>query len=364
MNVLFLTLFSEIGGSSRIRVFQFLPFLKQAGIGADVKVIFCDRFFKVQGGFVKINKIIKEIYFLSYLVWSVLKRLYFILSAKKYDVVFIQKDVIPKSIYWLLRKINPRVVFEFDDAIYEINPFLRRNSLNYPILCYQANLFYNMVRKAVWVIAENEYLAEEARKYNKNVSIISAPIDVDVFCPSLETSNSGIITIGWIGSPSPSYMLKDIESIFVELTKRHQNIQLKMVGTPPDFSIAGIKVIKKDWRLDEELADLQSFDIGLMPLDDDPRNRGRLGYKMIQYMSVGIPVVASNMGLNKAVIKDGVNGFLVSSEEEWVEKLSLLIENEDLRRQLGQNGRKMAEESFSLEKLAKVFINAIEEAKQ
>ena len=361
MKVLFLTLFSEIGGSSRTRVFQFLPFLKQAGIKTDVRIIYQDKFFKIQGGFIKTNKAIKEIHFLSYLIWSLFKRMYFILSAQRYDIVFIQKDVFPRSLYWLLRKINPHIVYDFDDAIYETNPFLNRNLLNYWILRYQSRMFQNMVQGATWVIAYTEGLAQEAKKYNKNVSVISAPIDTDFFCPSPRIGHNSysMITLGWIGSPSSSPSLKSIEPMFAELAKRHPNVQLKIVGTGPDFSLSGIKVIKKDWLLIDERADIQSFDIGLMPLDNTPRNKSHFGYKIIQYMSVGIPVVASDMGLNKAVIQNGVNGFLVDDLHGWIEKLSLLITDSSLRHVLGENGRKLVEEKFSLKRQANVMIEIL-----
>jgi len=203
----------------------------------------------------------------------------------------------------------------------------------------------------------------KAKKYNKNVSIISAPIDTNFFRPGSRVKNSSVITIGWIGSPSTSHSLKGVEPIFTELAKRHRNFRLKMVGTPPNFFISGIKIIKKDWRLDEELPDLQSFDIGIMPLDDTPRNRNHLGYKMVQYMSVGIPVVVSNVGL-KTIVKNGINGFLVNNLQDWVEKLSLLITDAELRHVLGQNGRKTAEESFSLKKLSADFINVLMNARR
>lgn len=362
-NVLFITSFSEISGSSRVIVFQFLPFLKKAGITYKVRTIYPDNFFKIQMGIKPAGKFKKRANLVFHLFLSLIKRFYYAIDAGNYEVVFIQKDTFPKLIYWLLRRFNPNVIYEFEESFDHINPFLKRGFLSGLMLHYQLGLLKNMVKKAKSVIAVNDYVAEAARKFNDRVTVICEPINTENLKPA-RPEKRNIITLGWIGSPSTaSNFLKVIESVLPELYKKHSNIQLKLIGAG-NFSFSGIPLIKKDWRPNEELSDLQSFNIGLMPLDDGPFSKGHLGHKMIQYMCVGIPIVASNTGLNPLVVKDGVNGFLASSKEEWVEKLSLLIENEDLRRQLGRNGREMAEESFSLEKLSKVFINAIEEAKQ
>ena len=362
-NVLFITSFSEISGSSRTIVFQFLPFLKKAGITYKVRIIYPDNFFKIQMGIEPADKVKKRINLVFHLFLSLAKRFYYAVDAKNYEVVFIQKDVFPKSIFWFLRRLNPNVIYEFEESFDHVNPFLKRGFLSGLMLRYQLGLLKNMVEKAKLVIAVNDYIAETARKFNNRVIVICEPINTENIKPA-KPEKHDIIMLGWIGSPSTaSIFLKVIKSVFPELYKKHPNIRLKLVGAG-NFSFSGIPIIKKDWHLNEELSDLHSFDIGLMPLDDGPFSKGHLGHKMIQYMCVGIPFVASNTGLNPLVVKNGVNGFLASSEEEWFEKLSLLIENEDLRRQLGQNGRKIAEELFSLEKLAKVFINVIEEAKQ
>lgn len=341
-------------------VFQFLPFLKKAGITYKVKTIYPDNFFKIQMGIKPAGKFKKRANLIFHLFLSLSKRFYYAIDAGNYEAVFIQKDAFPKLIYWLLRWFNPNVIYEFEESFDHINPFLKKGFFSVLMLRYRLGLLKNMVEKAKLVIAANDYIAEMARKFNDRVTVICEPINTENLKPARPEKHN-IITLGWIGSPSTaSIFLKVIESVFPELYKKHSNIQLKLVGAG-SFSFSGIPIVKKDWYLNEELSDLQSFDIGLMPLDDGPFSKGHLGHKMIQYMCVGIPVIASNTGLNPLVIKNGVNGFLASSKEEWIEKLSLLIENEDLRCQMGQSGRKMAEELFSLEKLSHVFINAIKE---
>jgi glycosyltransferase involved in cell wall biosynthesis len=108
-----------------------------------------------------------------------------------------------------------------------------------------------------------------------------------------------------------------------------------------------MKVIKKNWRSEEEVADLQGFDIGLMPLVDDPWSWGKCGLKIIQYQGVGVPVVCTPVGINKDLVQDGVNGFYASTPEEWERKLSLLIENFELREQMGREGRKRVLKNYT-----------------
>jgi len=116
----------------------------------------------------------------------------------------------------------------------------------------------------------------------------------------------------------------------------------------------------KEWGLDAEVGDLQDFDIGIMPLPNDEWSRGEGGYKLLQYMAVGIPCVASPVGINSALIKEGVNGYLANSEDQWYQKLEVLIKNRTLRESMGASGRNIVEERYSLEVSAPKLIEFIE----
>ncbi|KKT72855.1 MAG: Glycosyltransferase [Microgenomates group bacterium GW2011_GWA2_44_7] len=116
-----------------------------------------------------------------------------------------------------------------------------------------------------------------------------------------------------------------------------------------NFSIDGLStIISKPWSMEEEIEDLKTFDIGIMPMPDNEWTRGKCGFKAILYMNMGIPCVCSPVGVNREIITDGVNGFLAGTDEEWIEKLSLLIENAELRKKLGMAGRKTVEEKYSV----------------
>lgn len=363
MRILVITQFSVLGGSSRIQVIQFFPFFTRAGISYAHHAVYTDRFFRIQNGLIKKSSLAKKINFAAGMLAGFVKKAGYVFAAGRYDAVLIQREVFPRSWYWLMRKMNPRIIYEIEDTIFEINEFWRRGRLHETALRYQARMCRNMMRYAAEVIAENEYLAAEARKHHSRVSLLTAPINTDIFVPlpsqaARESLRRGT-TIGWIGSPGTSYLLKTIAPALAAVCQRHPDVSVKIVGAASDFVLPGVRTEQCDWDAGRERADLQSFDIGLMPLDDAPFNRGRLGYKMIQYMAVGIPVVASDIGLNKTVIRNGENGFLAGSNEEWNERLLLLITSPDLRRRLGAAGRHMAEERFSLARQAEHLITII-----
>ena len=359
MRILFVTLFSEVGGTSRIYVYQFVPFLEKQGIQSAIRTIYTDRFFKVHMGLIRMSRLLKKLNFFFYSGIGILKMIVYAIEARRYDVVYIQKFTCPKSIFWFFRLMNSRVIYGFEDAIYEINPFLKNNAFEDWLLNYQRRLFYNLVRHAAWVMAANTYLATEARKYNANVSVIAEPINTTLFTPGPTHQKSSILMIGWMGSPSTTYLLEGLAPVFLKLSEKNSAIRFKAVGVSLDYSMAGISFVKKTWTLEDQLSDLRSFDVGIMPLDDTPFNRGRLGHKMVQYMSVGIPIVASDIGLNRVAVKDGVNGFLVGTSEEWVEKLLLLASDVELRKKMGMAGRRIVEEEYSLEKKAVELANII-----
>lgn len=360
LKILVITQFGMVGGASRVQVLQFVPYLRETGFVCVVRHMYPDVFWFTEMKSRKMNTIAKAASFVFFLALGMLKKIWYALTCWRYDVVIIQKETFPESLYWLITVGNPRVIYELEDTLFEVNPFLKTGSVKRILLEYQAMLCKNMMKRAAWVIAENEYIGGEASKHNAHVLFITAPIDVKAYFPRSEQKTTGEkIVIGWIGSGSTTYLLEMLKPMFAKLGAKEKTVVLKTVGTRADFSVGGIEHIKKEWRLEDELSDLQSFDIGLMPLDDSPFNRGRLGYKMIQYMAVGIPVVADDIGLNRTVITNGENGFLVSGKDDWVEKLSMLIHDHELRRMLGARGRAIAEERFAIEKQAKVWVDVV-----
>lgn len=358
--ILILTQFGMIGGGSRVQVLQFVPFFEQAGFACVIRPMYSDSFWKIQMGMQKVSPLVKEANLFLNLARGFVKMIWHALTAWQFDAIILQKNVFPKTLFWLMTALNPCVIYEIEDTIFEPNPFLKTNFFRTILLRYRARLCGYVMKRSAWVVAENEYIASEVRKYNANVSLVTAPIDTKKYHPRMAPKSAGEpVVIGWTGSAATTYMLETVKPALARLGSMHQNVVLEVLGARSDFDAPGITLIKTEWSYEDDVANIQSFDIGLMPLEDNPFSRGWLGYKMIQYMAVGIPTVADDCGLNRSVIVNGENGFLVAGEDAWVEKLSLLIQDAPLRSRMGAQARLMAEKRFSLESNARVWVDVI-----
>jgi glycosyltransferase involved in cell wall biosynthesis len=360
MKILVVTLFTATSGSSRVMAFQFLPLLRELGIESDVITIYPDEFFNVQGGIVKTGKVEKSLNFGYYLVRGMAQRLKAVIAAGKYDAVFVQRDPFPKLLFKLLQRQNPRIVYEFEDAFESTNPFLKDRSLVHrTLLEYQRGLYKNMVAASQHVIASNALCAEEARPVNANVTVLCEPIDLTRYRNPPPKTASEELVVGWIGSPSTTSFLHFAREPLQELCQKYPNLVLRVVGAGDHLDMPGVRVDKRKWTKETEVSDLRSFDIGIMPLNSDPFYRAHLGHKMIQYMAVGIPVVAEHTEINATVVEEGVNGYLVRSPQEWVERLSRLLDDVALRQRLGEAGRQLVEARFALERQAETLAKVL-----
>lgn len=355
MKVLFLVPYPTDGATNRIRVEQFFPYLKKVGISYSLRPFMSKDLYKI---IYQKGSICKKIFLF---IICFLRRCFDILDVVNFDEVFVLREVFPIGPFFLERlifKLKP-VVFDFDDAIYlsnvsKSNSFIQRFKNHKKIA-----LFLTLSKN---VIAGNPILAEFASKYNKNVSIIPSSIDANKYFPrNFESTNNNEVIIGWIGSVTTSDFLVPYMNLFERISKKYSNVKFKFVGTNPDFSCSE-KIFIKRWSLLEEMEDLRSFDIGIMPLPDDEWSRGKCGFKLILYMSMGIPVVCSPVGANTKIVKEGVNGLFASTEKDWYIALTKLIENEELRAKFGQEGRKIVLNNFSVEVNASKFINTLRAA--
>jgi glycosyltransferase involved in cell wall biosynthesis len=360
MRILVVTLFTATSGSSRVMAFQFLPLLRQLGIESDVITIYPDEFFNVQGGIVKTHKLRKSLNFGYYLLRGMAQRLKAVIAAGKYDAVFVQRDPFPKLLFRLLQRQNPRIVYEFEDAFESTNPFLHQRSLVHrTLLKYQLGLYKNMVAASRHIIASNALCAEEARPVNPNITVLCEPIDLTRYRSLPEKSPSDQLVIGWIGSPSTTSFLHFAREPLKALCEKYPSLVLRVVGAGEHLDMPGVRVEKRKWTKETEVSELRSFDIGIMPLNSDPFYRAHLGHKMIQYMAVGIPVVASHTEINATVVEEGVNGYLVKDDAEWVQRLSQLLDDAQLRARLGESGRQLVEQRFALEKQAQLLFEVL-----
>lgn len=313
--------------SVRLRIGAFLPYLRVAGTEAS----------------------------LTEIPRSLIQRLQLFSQVKDFDGVLLGKKLFPAWQVRLLRRSAKRLIYDLDDAVMfrdrEEGNFLSRT---------RRRRFRKIACAADLVIAGNEYLKEQASRYAKKVCVVPTCIDPGAYILKDHSLPTDKVTIGWIGSKSTVKYLDLLKPVFPELNSCARTIELKVVADafPEDL---GIPVVKKLWRAEEEALDLASFDIGIMPLPDNPWTRGKCGMKLLQYQAAGLPCVASPVGVNREIIQDGVTGFLAASPEEWVAKLKRLVEDGELRSRMGRQARRHVEEHFSLPKWGAKLARLIKE---
>jgi len=194
------------------------------------------------------------------------------------------------------------------------------------------------------VMAGNDYLRAYALRYTSRVSLVPTTIDTEKYRPPAYRPDREPV-VGWSGSFTTVQYLTLVKPALEQLARR-RSFRVRVVGGT-GVSITGVHVECLPWRAETEVADISSFDVGLMPLPDDIWSRGKCGLKILQYMALGVPAVASAVGVNRQIIRHGWNGLLAADEQEWVESLDELLGNERLRQEMGRHGRRTVEEGYS-----------------
>ncbi len=324
----------------RYRHEQYINYLEENGIHCEFSPLLSekgDKIFYGSGGFIQ-----KVFIGLS----ALLKRLRDVRRANQFDIIYIYRDsfFFGTFIERMLARKKPKLIFDFDDAIWlsDINP--KQGIFN---LLKNPSKTAKITALCDTVIVGNEFLADYARQFNSNIHIIPSTIDFSQY--QVEKMSNEKVCIGWTGSFSTIKHFESISSALKELKDRFQDrIYFKLIGDESyennELEIKGIK-----WKAKTEAQDLSELDIGLMPLPDDEWSKGKCAMKGLQYMALEIPTIMSPVGVNKDIIEEGVNGFLATTKEEWVDKLSQLIESAGLRERLGKAGRKTVEKNYSVE---------------
>lgn len=352
MKVLFLTPYPREGASNRYRVLQYLPYLDRAGIRYSVRSFLTTEFYQI---LYKPRNYGRKLW---YFTIATLRRITDILSARNYDVVFVHREcypIGPPIFERLLHWMGVPLIYDFDDAIYL--PTARGRLKNFLKNPQKVN---TIIKLSDQVIVCNEYLKRYAEKLNSHVTIVPTPLDTEHFVPRRRHKNRKSLVIGWVGSHTTTKYLDALIPVLQQLRQDH-DFELLLVGADRDITIPGVRVINRKWTLVREVVDFQDIDIGIYPLVDDAWTIGKTGFKTIQYMSVGIPCVVSKVGANKTTIRDGVNGFLATTPEEWVRKLSHLLSDHALRERMGRTGRKTVLERFSTDVNAQVLLRILQQ---
>jgi glycosyltransferase involved in cell wall biosynthesis len=281
--------------------------------------------------------------------------------SKDFDLVFIYREAIMTGSVRFERKLKRKganMVLDFDDAIWVLDVSTGNRNLKW---LKRPSKTEDILRMSAMVFVGNRYLAEYASGFNTNVKIIPSTLETDIFKRKLTNQGNERICIGWIGSRTTmKHFCLAVPFLQKLLEKFPGRICVKLIS---DINYPGkdIDIQFCKWKKDTEAEDLSEIDIGIMPLPDDEWSRGKCGFKGLQYMSLEIPTIMSPVGVNTEIIQDGENGYLASTEAEWIEKLSLLIESPELRDRIGKNGRKTVEEKYSFNAWKGKYLEYFEE---
>lgn len=338
MRVLFLTRFDRQGASSRMRFFQYLPYFQANGIECVASPLLDDGML--------LEKYRRGGYGMWMLVLAYGRRIRTLLQVHQFDLLWIEKEALPWFPVWFERWLLRHVpyILDFDDAIfhgYDLHRFawVRR---------IYGQRIDHLMKGSQLVIAGNSYLADRAsRAKAPRVAVVPTVVDLTRYPVRQADAARQKPQIVWIGSPSTVLYLLDLVEPLRALAKRTA-FKLRVIGGGA-IAIPGVDIDVLAWSADSEAIAIAECDVGIMPLRDTPWEQGKCAYKLIQYMACGLPTVASPIGANCDVVREGETGFFAGNTSAWVEKLELLLCDPVLRRRLGRAGRARVEAEYCLQ---------------
>lgn len=340
----------------RYRIEQYLSWLREQGY--DLSFLSFFRTAELQEFYRPTTSPVKKAFYLARGIWRQVGHLR--KYASTYRGIYLYREATLLGWTYVERAWASRVplLLDFDDAIWL--PAVSEANRAFAWLKNPKKL-HTLLRLARVVTVCNDFLADYARQFATDVRIIPTTLDTDLYTPCPKPPRDTVV-IGWSGSLTTLAHFRLVERVLARLKRRYgERIRFKVIGAPtyasPDLGIQGLP-----WRADTEVEDLQDIDIGLMPLPEDEWSRGKCALKALQYMALGIPPVVSPVGMNRQVVQDGINGFLARSEEDWIDKLSFLIEHPEERQRLGTAARKTVEAHYSVRANAPKYLDAFQTA--
>jgi len=346
MKILLMSRYGHMGASSRVRFYQYIPYLKAEGIHISVANLLG-------------NYYLEDLYLdrrrrFGALIGAYIRRLGYLLKSRRFDLVWMEYEILPWLPPWaerVLSNLGIPYVVDYDDAIfhrYNMHPY----SLVRMLLGHKIDV---VMRGAALVTVGNEYLGRYAREAGaKRVVYIPSVIDLERY-PINPAPRNRIFTIGWIGTPATQNYLHLIHQALIEVCK-DGNAQLILVGSN-QTRLDGVPTENHIWSEETEVAEIQGFDVGIMPMPDEAWAKGKCGYKLIQYMACARPVVASPVGVARKIIEDEKNGFLAATTADWVKALRILQKDSGLRERMGKAGRAKVERHYSIQVTAPFLVS-------
>lgn len=340
--------------SQRFRLEQWQPFLEQEGILLSFFPFASDALMhRLHDPGHLLAKSIRSLA-------AVARRVWLALHAGDYDGIVIHRAAClagPALVERLLRARGSRIVFDFDDAIHLLHTSRANRAfgwLKFPEKTAE------LCRISAHVVAANSGIASFARQHNSRVTVVPSSVDTDRYTPRPRSGGSGPIVVGWTGSSTSQAYLELFAPVLREIVEA-TDVEIR-VHSDRRPELPGVPHAWRSWSAGDEVEALSEFDVGVMPMPDDPWARGKSAMKALLYMAMGIPAVCSPVGTNREVIRHGENGLLASTAAEWKEAIRALVADPDLRRRIGSAGRATVEHRYSMRRSAALFAAVLREA--
>ncbi len=335
MRIVMFTRFSQMGANSRYRLLQYIPLLQQAGHQVEVRPMLDDDYLRAMYSTGRRS--------LWHTVRGYARRILQFHSIADFDVVLCDQEFLPyfpalaESV--IARRCR-RLIVDYDDAAYS----------KYQRMPWLRNRIAALIAAAQAVVVGNRNLADFASLHSRNVHIIPTVVDPTRYSPKQNYAAPNGVRLVWIGTPATAGFLRPVAPALTALHHKHPDLRLRLVGAGNAVSdvLPFAEVVAWSEATEGDL--LAECDIGLMPLPDTEFTRCKCGLKLIQYMAAGLPVVASPVGANMEIVSEGLDGFLAGGQQQWFVALERLIENEDLRCELGRKGVSKVAQRYSLQK--------------
>jgi len=342
-NIIFLTKYGNLAASSRLRAYQYKDKIDSPILNVEVQSLFSNKYLEKRFKSKSIS--------IFYIFYLCLKRLFFLFKLKKYEVIIIHLELfpyVPPLVEWVLFKSNKNIYFDYDDAIFHNYDL----SDNLYIKLFLSRKIKYLMKMSAGVIAGNQYILNYAQNAGtKRILKLPTVIDLDKYPsnpPSYKKNKN--FTIGWIGSPSTTKYLEIIKEPLARLGLKIP-ILLYLVGADCNYeiSIDNVEIISIPWSELNEQEALKVFDVGVMPLYDNPWEKGKCAFKLIQYMASFLPVVASDIGMNAEIINNYNNGFVAKNSGDWFNFFYMIYSQPKLRGEMGLKGRNIVEKNFTIQ---------------
>ena len=339
VKLLALTRYTSEGPSSRVRFFQYFPELENAGFDIQTEPFFSESY--ITSLFENKPKPLLDI------AASYFHRVGVILAQHRFNVIWMQYELLPWLPFWmenLLISKKSKLVVDYDDAV-----FHRYDKHRLPIVrAMLGKKIDRVMRLADLVIVGNAYLAERAAAAGaQRIEILPSVVDFHAYQRGTHLKKDDQFTVGWLGSPQTVKYLIDFKTMIKKVLS--EGVRFAIVGAPVPQVLKEYPLESWHWTLENEVDLIHQMDVGIMPLVDSPFERGKCGYKLIQYMACGLPVIASPVGINQKLVVPGENGFLARNDKEWIEAILVLKNDRETRIKMGQAGRNLVKEAYSLE---------------